>query len=266
METFARYGWLHTRAERSAVTASDLRALDPAEVPLAAKTRMILPTSSPRPVAHPPSRSLPVHPTSLHSLAHLNRPQPPAPLRDQWRAVRSTLAYLDTELRVAPAPKPTARMSRLLLAAEDHRFHRHPGVDPLALIRAAWRTYCRHSRQGGSTIAMQLVRTITGRRDATWKRKAVEMFLATRATSYLPRQRLPPLYLWIAYYGWNMHSFVEACEALGLDPSTSTLMQDAQLVARLKYPQPRYGTVSQQRRIRARAVHIVATAHRRQLL
>ena len=227
---------------------------------------MSLPIRQPRPVAHPLIENLPVHPTSVHGLSHLNRPQPPARLRDQWRAVRSALDHLNAELRVAPAPKPTARMSRLLLAAEDHRFHRHPGVDPLALIRAAWQTYCRNSRQGGSTIAMQLVRTITGRRDATWKRKAAEIFLAIRTTAHLPCEALPPLYLWIAYYGWNMHSFVDACAVLDLDPSTSTLMQDAQLVARLKYPEPRYSRARQQRRIRARAAHIAATAHRRRLL
>lgn len=45
------------------------------------------------------------------------------------------------------------------LAAEDRRFPAHPGVDPLALARAAWRNL-RAGRvlQGGSTITMQVAR------------------------------------------------------------------------------------------------------------
>ncbi|MFH1035545.1 MAG: penicillin-binding protein 1C [Pseudomonadota bacterium] len=45
------------------------------------------------------------------------------------------------------------------LAAEDRRFYRHPGVDPLALARAAWRDLRAGGiRQGGSTISMQVAR------------------------------------------------------------------------------------------------------------
>ena len=30
-------------------------------------------------------------------------------------------------------------------------------------------------------------------------------------TSHIGRDRLPTLYLWVAYYGWRMNSFNEAC-------------------------------------------------------
>src|SRR5882672_8120927 len=44
----------------------------------------------------------------------------------------------------------------MLVAYEDSRFYSHPGVDPIALARAAWQFLC-HGRvvSGASTITMQ---------------------------------------------------------------------------------------------------------------
>jgi penicillin-binding protein 1C len=47
------------------------------------------------------------------------------------------------------------------LAAEDRRFRWHPGVDPLAIARAAWRNV-RAGRvvEGGSTITQQVAKLL----------------------------------------------------------------------------------------------------------
>jgi penicillin-binding protein 1C len=45
-----------------------------------------------------------------------------------------------------------------LLLHEDRQFYRHPGVNPVALVRAAVTTYGGGARVGGSTITMQLAR------------------------------------------------------------------------------------------------------------
>ena len=170
---------------------------------------------------------------------------------------------LESDLEANPQPKPTPRMCQLLIAAEDHRLAKHPGVDPLALCRAFWKTYFRGCRQGGSTIAMQLVRTLTDRRERTWQRKIAEIFLAVKLSAHVPRARLPTYYLWVAYYGWDMEGFPRACSRLGLEPATSKQEEDAQLIARLKYPQPRYRDPAQIRRIRSRTRYIMAVASRR---
>ncbi len=47
-----------------------------------------------------------------------------------------------------------------LIFVEDKRFYNHPGVDGIALGRAAWSTTQRGPRQGGSTITMQLTNLI----------------------------------------------------------------------------------------------------------
>ncbi|MBY0385592.1 penicillin-binding protein 1C, partial [bacterium] len=47
-----------------------------------------------------------------------------------------------------------------LIFVEDKRFYDHPGVDALALARAAWSVTRQGARQGGSTITMQLTNLI----------------------------------------------------------------------------------------------------------
>ena len=180
------------------------------------------------------------------------------PILDSWHRLRRQIDELDVEVERNPSPRPTPRMVEFLILAEDHRFFYHPGVDPWALCRATWKTYLCRSRQGGSTIAMQLVRTLTGRRERSWRRKALEIALAWRLSRYVSRDRLPVLYLWCAYYGWRMSSFRDACTRLELNPTSTTALDDALLIARLKYPEPKHHNRRRMRKIRRRAGHILS--------
>ncbi|ADK84544.1 penicillin-binding protein 1C [Desulfarculus baarsii DSM 2075] len=64
-----------------------------------------------------------------------------------------------------PTSEITPLLRAALIAAEDRRFYAHPGVDPLALGRAAWQ-WLRAGRvvSGGSTISMQLARLLRPQR------------------------------------------------------------------------------------------------------
>jgi membrane peptidoglycan carboxypeptidase len=138
-----------------------------------------------------------------------------------------------------------SELLRLLIAGEDHRFKFHSGVDVIALIRASWKTLILKQREGASTIAMQLVRVLTGKYDKTIDRKLEEMFLAYQLTKYVSRQEILSLYLSAAYFGWNMHGIGQACKVLKLNLNTLTLEESASLIARLKYPEPK--NISEQR-------------------
>ena len=178
-------------------------------------------------------------------------------IRMQWRQLAASLDAIETEIRNASLQLPSQRMCRLLIVAEDRRFEAHPGVDVLALCRAAWKTHFCRSRQGGSTIAMQLVRTLTGRYERTMLRKTTEILLAIRLSRHVPRSRLPPMYLWCAYYGWNMHNFKQACARLGFSPESATASEEAKLIARLKYPQPRMQDAKWAVKVNRREAHII---------
>ena len=149
-------------------------------------------------------------------------------------------------------------MRELLVAGEDHRIALHSGVDPLALCRAAWRTYARGRVEGGSTVAMQLVRVLTGRFENSWRRKAREVALAVVATRYAHWSELVSLYLLVGYYGWRMNGFRQACGRLGIDPMNCSLRDSAMLVARLKYPQPRRCSEARRAQIAGRCEYLIA--------
>jgi penicillin-binding protein 1C len=87
---------------------------------------------------------------------------------------------------------------------EDRRFDWHPGVDPLALARAAASNLRRGKVvSGGSTITMQVVRLSRRGRARTVAEKAIETVLALRLTLALPKERVLGLYAAYAPFGGN---------------------------------------------------------------
>lgn len=132
-----------------------------------------------------------------------------------------------------------SELLKLLITGEDHRFKFHNGVDLVALIRALFKTLILNKREGGSTIAMQLVRVLTGRYEITLSRKFEEIFLAYKLTKSMPKQEILSLYISIAYFGWNMHGIQDACKSLKLNINDLSLEESASLIARLKYPEPK---------------------------
>ncbi len=81
------------------------------------------------------------------------------------------------------------------LAAEDHRFHRHSGVDPRAVARAAWSNLrSRRIVSGGSTISMQLARMLRPI-PRTWRGKAGQVLWALRLERQLGKQAILEQYL-----------------------------------------------------------------------
>ncbi len=98
--------------------------------------------------------------------------------------------------RSVPLPGPIPPQVRAaFLAAEDKRFARHPGVDPLAILRAAVQNL-RAGRvvSGASTIPQQLARRLVPR-ERSLAGKAGEALLGLRLVAQLPRDELLRAYL-----------------------------------------------------------------------
>ena len=102
-------------------------------------------------------------------------------------------------IRLADAP---VVLVRAVLAAEDHRFFEHSGLDARGLLRAAW-TNMRAGRvmQGGSTITQQLVknRLLSPRR--TFGRKINEAWLSTLVEWRYSKEQILESYLNEIYLG-----------------------------------------------------------------
>ena len=108
-------------------------------------------------------------------------------LNMKWQVLFEEIKKSKQNICVIPK---NSELLRLLIAGEDHRFKFHSGVDVIALIRASWKTLILKQREGGSTIAMQLVRVLTGKYDKTIDRKLEEMFLAYKLTKYVSKQEI----------------------------------------------------------------------------
>jgi len=89
-----------------------------------------------------------------------------------------------------------------LLAAEDARFYSHHGVDPLAVLRAAFANM-RQGRivQGGSTITQQLVKNLYLGQERTWWRKAREALMAPILDLRYSKDRILEVYVNEVYLG-----------------------------------------------------------------
>jgi penicillin-binding protein 1C len=101
------------------------------------------------------------------------------------------------------------------LAAEDHRFWSHPGVDPIAITRAFWRNL-REWRvaEGGSTISQQVVSLAEARAGRPlgrgWFGKLREATLALRLEHRLAKPEILARYLAFAPYGNQVEGIARA--------------------------------------------------------
>jgi penicillin-binding protein 1C len=92
------------------------------------------------------------------------------------------------------------------LAAEDRRFFKHPGIDPIAVIRAAGRNLRgRRWLEGGSTITQQAAKLLLARQGGRGARgfsaKMREAVVAVRLEHRLSKREILALYLNLAPYG-----------------------------------------------------------------
>lgn len=91
-----------------------------------------------------------------------------------------------------------------VLTFEDRRFYLHPGVDPLALLRAAWLNVTQgRVVSGGSTITMQVARMLK-RRPRSLRSKLIEAFRALQLELIFDKEEILALYFNLAPYGGNL--------------------------------------------------------------
>jgi len=139
-----------------------------------------------------PTDALAVYPASLHLLDRDGRP------------LRITLGPRD--VRCDPVPPSAAGdwAAKAIVAAEDKRFFRHPGVDAIAMARAAaqnlWR---RRVVSGASTLSTQVVRLIAPR-PRTLPTKIVEALTALKMERRMTKAEILGQYLNRAPFGGNL--------------------------------------------------------------
>lgn len=120
---------------------------------------------------------------------------------------------------------------QLLIQYEDKRFYRHPGVDPLALIRALGQAVSNGEViSGGSTLTMQTVRLLEPR-PRTLKSKLIEMFRALQLERRYSKDEILNFYLMLAPFGGNVEGVKAAAwKYFGKAPGSLNMAEAALLV------------------------------------
>lgn len=142
----------------------------------------------------------------------------------------------------------------LVIALEDKRFRQHIGVDPISLGRATFRFLVGRPNGGASTIDMQLVRTLTGRRERTLSRKLSEIALAVYIRRRFGADVIVNHYLAVAHTGTFLRGTqVAALWLFGRAAEACTWEEKASLAALLLVPAPERPTASWSLRLERRA-------------
>ena len=134
-----------------------------------------------------------------------------------------------------------------VIDAEDASFREHGGIDLMGMLRALYvNVRAGETRQGGSTITQQVVKTILLTPERTLRRKVQEVLLARRLEHSLTKDEILTLYLNQIYFGHGRYGVEEAARffygksAIDVDVGEAALLaglpQSPERLSPLKHP------------------------------
>ncbi|MEE4273629.1 MAG: PBP1A family penicillin-binding protein [Thermoanaerobaculales bacterium] len=159
----------------------------------------------------------------------------PATASHVYDASGAEIASWAVEQRVElqPAEIPD-HLKQAIVAIEDADFYEHGGVDPQAIMRAAWysiRDRRIGSRGGASTLTQQLALNLFLKRERTLTRKAKEALLAIDIEKRYSKDQILTMYANQVFFGHGAYG-VEAASQLYFDkPALETTVAEAALLA-----------------------------------
>jgi penicillin-binding protein 1B len=169
---------------------------------------------------------------------------------------RRPLALVDMSRFMLPA----------VLAAEDHRFFDHGGLDLFAMGRAAAVNASRGEiAQGASTLTQQLVKNLALGPERTWRRKIREGALALAIERRYPKEKILEAYLNTVYLGQRGRAAILGVGAAaqsywGKDAQRLSLAESALLAGMIRAPN-RYSPAEHPERAQRRRDAVLRRMH-----
>jgi penicillin-binding protein 1C len=119
--------------------------------------------------------------------------------------LRLTLASDDRYRLFVPIERIAPSLIESTLLYEDAHYYDHPGINPAALLRAAWQTYVvRRRAVGASTISMQVARMLFHIDSRTIPGKLIQIVRALQLERHYSKAQILEAYLNLAPYGHNI--------------------------------------------------------------
>jgi penicillin-binding protein 1A len=136
-----------------------------------------------------------------------------------------------------PGPPVPQGFAQALIATEDHRFYSDPGIDPLAMLRAAVSRITGREDQGGSTIDQQLAKNLYTGGHSGFTEDLEQIAMAVKLNRAYTRPEILRMYAEVAYYGHGYYGLEAAsCGYFGRTPGRLTLVQAAMLAGAVNAP------------------------------
>ena len=99
-----------------------------------------------------------------------------------------------------------------VISVEDHRFYNHPGIDIIAIGRAAINDIkAMDYVEGGSTITQQLAKNMYFTQEKKMERKIAEVFMAWQIEHQYTKEEIFELYVNNIFFGDGYYTVKEAC-------------------------------------------------------
>jgi 1A family penicillin-binding protein len=145
---------------------------------------------------------------------------------------------LDEQRRDVPLGDIAENFQHAVVAIEDRRFYRHPGLDPIGIARALYRDVREGAAvEGGSTLTQQLARTLFLSNARTYGRKVKEAAIALLIEAQLTKPQILELYLNRVYLSAGVYGVEAMSQHLFRKPARSlTLAESAFIAGLLKAP------------------------------
>ena len=106
--------------------------------------------------------------------------------------------------------KIPAKLKKAILLFEDRYFYKHPGVNPVALVRALFQNISSGKiKSGASTISMQVIR-LAFKRNRTIPDKCLEILQALKLEINYSKEEILKMYVNHAPYGGNIIGYYAA--------------------------------------------------------
>ncbi len=141
---------------------------------------------------------------------------------------------MDEHHQDVPLADIPVHLQNAFIAIEDHRFYRHPGVDPIALGRAVVRNVRSSGTvEGGSTLTQQLARTLFLSTKRSYARKAREAVLAVMIDAHLSKSQILELYLNRIYLSAGVYGVETMSRHLFGKPAKELTLAESALIAGL---------------------------------
>ncbi len=141
---------------------------------------------------------------------------------------------MDEHRQDVPIGDISPHLPHAFIAVEDHRFYRHPGVDPIAIGRAVFRNLASPGTvEGGSTLTQQLARTLFLSNRQSYGRKVREAVLAVMIEAGLTKEQVLELYLNRIYLSAGIYGVETMSRSLFGKPAKHLSLAESALIAGL---------------------------------